>query len=230
MTTLLLIRHGQASFGAANYDRLSAMGVRQAALLGSHLVGEGRMPQVAYSGALERQIDTARHARSAAGLPSPAMVRADFDEYNSAALFQELLPKVAERDPALSAGAELRTNRRLFQKALAGVLESWIDQSADFSGETFLAFQARVHHGLEAALAGRGNDETIAIFTSGGVIGLAVGDALGLGPHQSLALSWRIHNASISELSFGRNGFALTAFNTIAHLRLTREPALITYR
>ncbi|WP_164030788.1 histidine phosphatase family protein, partial [Serratia marcescens] len=37
MGSIYLIRHGQASFGADDYDVLSPTGIRQAEILGDHL-------------------------------------------------------------------------------------------------------------------------------------------------------------------------------------------------
>jgi broad specificity phosphatase PhoE len=41
MGTLYLVRHGQASFGADDYDQLSALGRRQSVRLGEYLRGKG---------------------------------------------------------------------------------------------------------------------------------------------------------------------------------------------
>ena len=41
MATLVLIRHGQASYGQADYDRLSPTGEQQARVLGPHLAALG---------------------------------------------------------------------------------------------------------------------------------------------------------------------------------------------
>jgi broad specificity phosphatase PhoE len=41
MGTLYLVRHGQASFGADDYDQLSELGRRQSVRLGEYLRGKG---------------------------------------------------------------------------------------------------------------------------------------------------------------------------------------------
>ncbi|EPM78754.1 hypothetical protein A249_34210, partial [Pseudomonas syringae pv. actinidiae ICMP 18804] len=41
MGSIYLIRHGQASFGADDYDVLSPVGIRQSRVLGAHLAGLG---------------------------------------------------------------------------------------------------------------------------------------------------------------------------------------------
>ena len=41
MGTLYLVRHGQASFGAADYDQLSELGRRQSVRLGEYFANKG---------------------------------------------------------------------------------------------------------------------------------------------------------------------------------------------
>ncbi|HYG90195.1 MAG TPA: histidine phosphatase family protein [Azospirillum sp.] len=231
MTTLLLIRHGQASFGSGDYDRLCDQGVAQSRHLGAHLVRERRLPDAAVSGTLRRQAETARHALEAAGLDLPVTADPAFDEYPSDALFAAYLPAVAARHPEIAAaGKTFRADRRLFQSALAAVMDLWCTGAEGFAGESWAAFRNRVRAGLEAAVAGRGKDEMVAIFTSGGVIGSAVGEVLGLPAEQRIALSWRVLNASVTEIRYGRTGFSLAGFNAVAHLRLVAGEALLTYR
>ncbi|SMH62786.1 histidine phosphatase family protein [Azospirillum agricola] len=232
MTTLLLVRHGQASFGSGDYDRLCPMGFQQSELLGAHLAREGRRIDAAVKGTLRRQDETARTALNAAGWECPVTADAAFDEYPSDALFAAYLPILAARRPDIAGASidELRHDRRLFQSALSGVLALWLDGAEGFSGESWLAFAARVRGGLERAVAEHGKDDTVAVFTSGGVIGCAVATVLGLVPESGMALSWRVHNASVTEIRYGRSGFALAGFNGVSHLRLAGGETLLTYR
>lgn len=59
MPTVLLIRHAQASFGAADYDVLSATGDRQAEILAAALRRRGYEPSRVVTGSMRRQVDTA---------------------------------------------------------------------------------------------------------------------------------------------------------------------------
>ena len=91
MGDLYLIRHGQASFGEENYDRLSPCGIRQAKILGRHMAGVLGGVDAIYSGTLDRQVNTARELRDASGdlrEPAPDIIRMDvFDEYDSTAVW-----------------------------------------------------------------------------------------------------------------------------------------------
>lgn len=221
MSIIYLIRHGQASFGGDNYDILSPLGEMQARLIGERLRQPPEPLAVAYSGALRRQIDTARLALGGGDcIADPA-----FDEYSAAALFRRYAP-AAPLD-------ELRRDPRRFQENLSAVADAWLaDDSPDNERggvESWQAFRARVRAGLTSVARGLGKDEAAAVFTSGGVIGAAVGEALGLTGRRAVSLSWRVLNASVTELSFGRSGFALLGFNDVGHLRRA-GPGLLTYR
>ncbi|WP_119166746.1 histidine phosphatase family protein [Algihabitans albus] len=238
MTVVLLVRHGQARFGTSNYDRLSELGERQARLTGAHLAREGRSLATALSGALVRQAETARQALS--GWNSDLRAAADprFDEYPADALFDAYLPLAAARDPRLNQPmAALQADPRLFHYALTAVTGLWADgtlpaprQEEPAAFENWQDFQARVRNGLEDLMVASAPHDTAVIFTSGGVIGTATALALGLDGQAAMALGHRTLNAGITELHYGRNGFALVGFNTVAHLRLAGGETLITYR
>ncbi|MDO8419608.1 MAG: histidine phosphatase family protein, partial [Rubrivivax sp.] len=62
MGTLYLVRHGQASFGAADYDQLSDLGARQCRALGRWFRERG----VAFEGVLRGTLR--RHEQSLAAI------------------------------------------------------------------------------------------------------------------------------------------------------------------
>jgi broad specificity phosphatase PhoE len=55
MAVILLVRHGQASFGLGDYDRLSARGAEQTILLGRRIATLASPPTRLWSGQLSRQ-------------------------------------------------------------------------------------------------------------------------------------------------------------------------------
>src|SRR5690606_41408651 len=76
---LLLVRHGQASFGTDDYDVLSSVGEEQARLLGRALAGV--TPDLVVHGELRRQRETAVIAAEAAGWSAPLRVDPRWDEF-----------------------------------------------------------------------------------------------------------------------------------------------------
>jgi 2,3-bisphosphoglycerate-dependent phosphoglycerate mutase len=75
------------------------------------------------------------------------------------------------------------------------------------------AFAARVRRSL-TSIAGRHRGELVAIFTHGGVIGQALGDAAGCKPYPFNASS----NASISQIVVSPGGWRVRRFNDTTHL------------
>ena len=76
LSTLYLIRHGQASFGAEDYDVLSDLGIEQGRQLGSYWARRGPALDACYVGPRRRHVGTAegfaRGAREAGKeYPSP---------------------------------------------------------------------------------------------------------------------------------------------------------------
>lgn len=233
MTTLVLIRHGQASFGQANYDKLSELGEKQAAITGRHLAEVGVDFDAMLSGDMDRQRVTGERAREGWARAPELAVRPGFNEYDADGLFRAYLPRVLQEDPELASQQRLLfRDRKLFQRAFMQVTQKWLDgEPHEVDGfEPWAAFRQRVADELAAIHSDYDRDARIAVFTSGGPIAVAVGTALDLSPRQTIELNWRIFNAAITELRSNRRGWALQSFNNVTHLRLEKDPALITHR
>lgn len=234
MTTLVLIRHGQASFGSDNYDRLSELGHRQSRITGRHLGGLGRLPDVMVSGELERQKDTATGVQGEwNGHDAELEITRALNEYDADGLFKAYLPVALREDAELAeAGEQLFRDRRLFQKAFSRIVRAWLGEEPHEAGdvEGWSAFRDRVRGGLERLRTDYDRDARIAAFTSGGPIAVAVGEALGLSAAATIELNWVLFNASITELRSTKTGWRLMGFNNVTHLELEGEPGLVTSR
>ncbi|MFA7892049.1 histidine phosphatase family protein [Pseudomonas putida] len=236
MGNLYLIRHGQASFGAQDYDVLSPVGVRQSQALGEHLAQLGVRLERCVAGDLRRQQDTARLALQAmqvGGNAVPAVeTDAAFNEFDADGVIRTLLPGLALDEPnAPEILSNVTQHRSEFQRLFALMVQRW-HAGTHGSGEleTWEAFTARVRDGLNRVLDSAGNGDNIAIFTSGGTIAALLHLVLGITPDQAFALNWQIINTSLSQLKFKGRDVALASFNSQAHVQLLRTPALITYR
>ena len=90
MSTLYLIRHGQASFGTDNYDQLSEKGRRQVQLLGEYFAETGEKIDRIYTGTLQRQRETADIIAASLGSAAPPIaIEGAFDEYDSDVMLRE---------------------------------------------------------------------------------------------------------------------------------------------
>lgn len=241
MADLLLIRHGQARYGEADYDRLSDRGHEQARRLAPELIR--RTPSVVFTGPLRRQVETyasAREAAAAAGhaLPDP-IVLPELSEYPAFELLQHLMPRLIAEE---SQFADLeRATPKVRELAFQTMILRWGSGAWNAPGvETSDEFAARVRAGYDRiiatvaeAAATAGSGQTVAAFTSAGPISVAVGLALGTSAERMIHLSRVIQNASISSLRFRSQGFAwelphvsLFSFNQTSHL----PPELVTER
>lgn len=236
MGDLYLIRHGQASFGAENYDRLSPLGVRQAQVLARHLVRTNKIFNTLYYGRMDRHLQTAQellHDYSKNGLDLPRTVQSKaFDEYDSRTVWEMQIPLMLKENPALEAELEkIPRDQKTFQKIFAQVMQRWISGACDPpQSPRWADFKQRVGQGIEALTGGNDPGTSQIVFTSGGPICVAVQAALGLSDHKTLDLSWQLMNASITRFKYNRREIALAGFNDVAHLELEGNPALLTYR
>lgn len=236
MGSIYLIRHGQASFGADDYDVLSPIGVRQAEVLGAHLAQLGIRLDRSLSGNLRRQQHTANVALSqlsVAGLPVPVLeIDAAFNEFDADAVIRALLPALLPEEPeALHVLRNAAQNRAEFQRLFARLIGRWISGEHEQPDlQSWQAFIAQVEGGLVRLLQQAESKQNIAVFTSGGTITALLHLIAGLPADKAFELNWQIVNTSLSCLKFRGNQVSLASFNSHAHLQLLKAPELITFR
>ena len=93
MGTLYLVRHGQASFGAADYDQLSDLGQRQSERLGRYWAERGLHFDAVITGTLRRHAQTWAGIARGAGLDLPPTEWPGLNEYDSGAVIRAILPR-----------------------------------------------------------------------------------------------------------------------------------------
>ena len=236
MGSIYLIRHGQASFGADDYDVLSPIGIRQAQVLGEHLAQLGVNFDRCIAGGLRRQQHTAEAALAqftALDLPTPRLeIDRAFDEFDADAVIRALLPAMLADEPeALHVMRNAAEHRAEFQRLFALIISRWLSGDHDTAGlQSWLSFVAQVEVGLLAILESAGPNERIAVFTSGGTITALLHLITRIPAPQAFELNWQIVNTSLNQLKFRGREVALASFNSHAHLQLLKTPELITYR
>ena len=219
MATLVLIRHGQASYGQADYDRLSPKGEQQARVLGPHLAALEL--DALFVGPLRRQQQTCAIAREAGGLPE-ATTLPELAEYPAFDLVTRFMPKLVAEDPSFAA-LPANPTRELADRAFKRIIHAWGRDEWHVEGvERVTEFSARVRSGLERAMQ---SGKRVGVVTSAGPIGVAVGLVFGVEEHRMVRTSVVIRNASITELVYRSKTFAwhpeqvsLLTFNSIGHL------------
>jgi broad specificity phosphatase PhoE len=238
MSTLTLIRHGQATPFEKITDRLSEIGEAQSEKLGKYWLRDGIQFDEVYTGSLVRHHRTAEivydcYRKAGLALPEP-VVMPEFNEYDADGILTKLRPALAEKNPEFRRLCDEYDNNqdtpnrnRYFQKMFEALMTIWLEGHFHLSDvESWLSFNARVERGLKKIIQG-GGKRRIAVFTSGGPIGVAVQIAVDAAEMSALDLNWRVRNCSITELLFNRDKLSLDGFNSIPHLD---EPHLRTYR
>lgn len=239
MSQLTLVRHGQAAAFTANSDQLTELGARQARALGEYWAARKIGFDEVYTGTLARQLETERivgEVLRSAGLAWPEpQSDAGWNEYDAGGITGKLAPLLTERDPAFAAladdfqrNAQARDRNRYFQRMFEALMERWVRGEVQAPGvEAFDVFHARVRRARDAVL-GKEGSRRVAVFTSGGPIGVCVQLAVDAPPASAVQLNWRVKNASLTEIMFSSlQRLSLDNFNTLPHLD---DPALQSFR
>lgn len=231
-TEIYLLRHGQASFGARNYDALSDTGHRQADKLAGHLLERDILLDRVISGDLSRQRDTAAaYVRAAThrGHRPRVMEHAGFNEFQAEKVVRHYLPRVTLGQPELAdLMKEPDAFRRHFQPLFVAVIRSWLaNEHPHDRVESWVDFRARVRSAMAEILGAVQDGEKLGVFTSGGVISVILQQALGTGDDIMYRLNHRIANASVTRLSFDGDLLHLAWFNHYQHLE---DEDILTFR
>jgi broad specificity phosphatase PhoE len=239
LSRLFLVRHGQASFLEADYDKLSPLGETQSRLLGEFWAKRKMRFDHVAAGPRARQKDTARIVGEAyrdAGVSFPeTIVMPEFDEYDGEGLLRRALPQLLESNETVRGLYRLFENSstpsersKQLQKLLEVVVIDWVNGDLLAPGvEPWPEFHARVNKGLSQFISRCGHGVSAAIFCSGGPIAIAVERALHLLPLDTLRVMWMSRNGSYTDFLFSGERFTLSAFNSYPHLD---DASLLTYR
>ncbi|RSN29866.1 histidine phosphatase family protein [Amycolatopsis sp. WAC 04169] len=218
MGAIYLVRHGQASFGAANYDQLSPRGFEQSTVVGEELLRRGVEFTQARAGSLARQRDTAATALKVLGSGIAVVEDERWNEYDHVDIAK------------YHAAGVQQTDSRAYQAALDGALNAWVS-AGDSSpcAETWPRFLERVKGALADVVASLGKGEHAVVFSSGGVIATVCGALMGTPEAGLLKLNRVTVNAGITKLVSGRGGVTLLSFNEHPHFE-AEAAQLLTYR
>ncbi|HWU32982.1 MAG TPA: histidine phosphatase family protein [Marmoricola sp.] len=223
MGVILLVRHGQASWGAADYDALSERGHEQARLLGRGLAARGIIPTTVVHGGMRRHRETWEGMAEGAGWslePEIDQGWAEFDHVDVGAQ----VPM-----PPLERGEELTP--REVQRWVEASNDRWVAAADDPAGdyiESFSTFTQRV----DEAVVRTPREGTVIVVTSGGPIALTASGLLSEGGQSRSDLWSRMHvlcvNTGVTRLISGSRGLSLVTFNEDTHF--DPQPAMRTYR
>ena len=180
MRQITLVRHAQASFMGAYYDKLCANGKEQAKLLGKYWLRGNMTFDRAYSGPRIRQRETAdlvAEVYREAGSSFPEIeVMSEFDEFQAEAVMRTCLPQllsvnsgIKELNRAYESSVDPGERRRNFRKLFEAVIGKWAAGETVSDGiESCHDFCVRVESGLVEINRATAPAENAVIFTSAG--------------------------------------------------------------
>ena len=210
MGNLYLVRHGQASFGAADYDQLSPLGQQQSVRLGAYFREKGLRFDSALTGTLRRQQQTYAGIREGGGFDLEALEWPGLNEFDSEAVIATVHPHKLEKPDSPE---RYRHHFRLLRDGLT----QWMNGVVTPKG---MPSYREFKHGVTSALdhVRKHCDGNVLLVSSGGPIATAVGHVLGTAPETTIELNMRIRNSAVTEFAFNPKRHTLVTYNTLPHL------------
>ncbi|WP_395377429.1 histidine phosphatase family protein [Marinicella sp. W31] len=217
MTAIYLIRHGQASFGAENYDQLSSLGETQAKRLGQALAQRIHTFDAVSLGSMQRHRQTAEICLHAMGQSLSAdqwHQDTGWNEYDH----QEIL---ACQDDQWCTASDVKKYlqrqedpKKAFANMFIQAMQRWMSGAYDSDyTETWLDYQKRVHSGLRNVKETLHKHQRVAVFTSGGPIALISQHLLGIAADQLMSLNWTLLNCGVTKLVLSKEGLFVASLN-----------------
>ena len=254
MGNLYLVRHGQASFGADDYDVLNPLGMQQAKRLGEYFKTKGIIFDAALTGTLRRQINTfdgicegmrteksraivaERSDGRASNVSSAPSGGSEVHAVTSVGA-HKLWPGLNEYDSHAviatvhSGKLEKPTTPEQYRhhfRLLKDGLKQWMNGVVSPRGMPSYSDFVR---GVTSALDHIRQTYTgnVLLVSSGGPISTAVGHILGCPPDATIELNLRIRNSSVTEFAFTPKRHMLVTYNTLPHLDAPEYAEWITY-
>lgn len=232
MGAIYLVRHGQASFGAADYDQLSPLGEEQARLLGTWMRDSHQPLTQVVVGEAKRHHQSAEQCMTAFGGPLSGWHSDEgFNEFDPDDVLQRYRPEFADHAVLKR---ELLTDanpRRAFQRLFAAAAARWIGGEFDAEyKESWPHFSKRCRQALACLLESSRNGQDVWVFTSGGPITAIVQGLTAIPDSHIFDINWTLINSGVTKLLYRPGQVSLSYLNSAAHLDSQRRPELTTYR
>lgn len=223
MSQIILIRHAQASLGKTNYDELSSLGFKQAAILGQYLKEYALEPASIITGSLVRHQQTANEISKAFTSSINLVQNEDWNEFDFKKLIHLYLSKFPKETPV---DGDIRAFFSILKKSML----AWSKDELDFNKgafENWNDFSSRINRAISNISVD--SKKPTFIVSSGGAIAMTLMKILETNPKSMIDMNFQIRNTSFTELIHKPHKTKLVAFNQINHLIETRDSSMITY-
>ena len=233
MPSIYLIRHGQASFGQANYDQLSTLGKQQASHLGKALKKRKMVFDAVVLGGMFRHKQTAENClkEMECGLEDAnPSINTGWNEYDHQNILAQYKPELATAQGVKDFIAAQENPQQVFENVFNGAVDRWIggQHDADYV-ESWDKFKARVQGAFDDIVQQYKQSKTIAVFTSGGSISLLSQYYLGVPEDKLMQLNWTLVNCGITKIVSTGSRIFVASLNEHVHFEAENK-SMITYK
>ncbi|MBU2879633.1 MULTISPECIES: histidine phosphatase family protein [Aliiglaciecola] len=233
MTAIYLIRHGQASFGQQNYDKLSDVGHQQAKLLGNSLQTRiGDFDKV-FLGSMLRHKQTLQNCLS--GMSSVVdesnwNFDANWNEYDHNDIIAQMGPEFTDAPSVKNWLLTQNNPKAAFEKLFNDAMNRWMSgQHCEEYVESWERYLNRIKGALENVINNAKGAKKVAVFTSGGPISVVSQYLLGIPPSNVMQVNWTLVNCGITKLVNTQSRVFLSTLNDHSHFE-GQHKSLITYK
>ncbi|MDQ2089594.1 histidine phosphatase family protein [Marimonas arenosa] len=220
MPELYLIRHAQASFGAANYDKLSGLGHEQSRELGRALKDQGVIPTAFFIGDMMRHRETLEGILEGLATTGEPEIHAGLNEFD----FTNLL----DAKYADGTGPEnMHTERKAHFRTLRDTVLEWEQGGIPDAKESWADFTNRVEAARQTIMTP--DHQTVLAISSGGAIARMISSLLNCGPGQQIKLQLQMKNCAVNRFVYSAKSVYLHGFNETPHINAANQERLLTY-
>jgi broad specificity phosphatase PhoE len=229
MSTIYIIRHGQASFGAQNYDQLSPLGYEQASFLGNHIHQLNLDIQEVVIGEMKRHAQTAENSLSKIGFSNAPIIDGKWNEYDHVEILSRYRSEYADIEFIKNEIFQLPQPMVEFQKIFEGSMMRWASGNYPTEyKESWEEMRERTIVGLNTIKERLEPNKTILVYTSAGTISALLSKLLDLNVEEAFKLQWKIPNCSISSIKIEENRIVVKGQYESHFFEM--KPNLLTYR
>lgn len=221
MAELFVVRHAQASFGAADYDVLSDLGHEQSIALGRALRAQGIAPTVWVRGEMRRHRETLEGIWQGMGITDgEALIHTGLNEFDFKSLLDARFAK--------GGGPEnMHTDRKTHFKILRDTVLAWQHDEIENPPETWAEFSGRVEAARQM-LVSHGKASVLAV-SSGGAISQLIATTLRAPAATQIELQLQMRNCAVHKFIHSSSGaFFLHGYNETPHIGAETQH-LLTY-
>jgi broad specificity phosphatase PhoE len=231
MTAIYLIRHGQASFGKAEYDCLSELGEQQARHIGESFKARVGGFDKVLRGSMQRHQQTADSCLTAMGQTDiTPQLDAGWNEYDHQDILAQFDPQLATAQGVKAYMSRQQNPHKALEQVIGQAFKRWIgsQHNSDYI-ESWPDYQARIQTALAHLISELDGEKRVAVFSSGGPIALLSQAILGVPAENLMALNWTLVNCGITKLISTRKGAILSSLNEHSAFEGDRKH-LLTYK